>query len=100
MNHKIWDSLAVDYDKSVEDNQDPLIVNYLKKEIWLLAILCEKICKLFPNCSIIDMAAQLEVKKTRNLLYDTEEMLGYGAGIGAPSQLGFLYRRAIFLHQR
>jgi len=57
MNHKIWDSLAVDYDKSVEDNQDPLIVNYLKKEIWLLAILCEKICKLFPNCSIIDMGA-------------------------------------------
>jgi len=39
----------------VEDNQDPLIVNYLKKEIELLAILCEKICKLHTNCSIIDM---------------------------------------------
>ena len=57
MNHKIWDSLAVDYDKSVEDNKDPLIANYLKKEIEILATLCEKICKQHTSCSIIDMGA-------------------------------------------
>ena len=31
MDQKIWDNLAVDYDKSVEDNENQLIVNYIKK---------------------------------------------------------------------
>ena len=57
MDHKIWDNLAIDYDKSVEDNENPLIVNYLKKEIDILTSLCERICKLNNNCSIIDMGA-------------------------------------------
>ena len=33
VDNKSWDGLAADYDKSVEDNQNPLIINYLKKEI-------------------------------------------------------------------
>ena len=57
MDQKIWDNLAADYDKSVEDNENPLIVNYLKKEIDILTSLCERICKLNNNCSIIDMGA-------------------------------------------
>ena len=57
MDKKIWDNLAVDYDKSVEGNENKLIVNYLKKEINILTILCEQICKLNNNCSIIDMGA-------------------------------------------
>ena len=36
MDKEIWDDMAIDYDKSVEDNQDPIIVNYLKKEIEIL----------------------------------------------------------------
>ena len=36
MDHKIWDGMAIDYDNSVENNQDPIIVNYLKKEIGIL----------------------------------------------------------------
>ena len=57
MDQKIWDNLAVDYDKSVEDNENQLIVNYIKKEIDILATLCKQICKLNNNCSIIDMGA-------------------------------------------
>ena len=57
MDQKIWDNLAVDYDKSVEDNENSLIVNYLKREIDILATLCESMCRLNNNCSIIDMGA-------------------------------------------
>ena len=57
MDKKIWDNLAVDYDKSVEDNENSLIVNYLKREIDILATLCESMCRLNNNCSIIDMGA-------------------------------------------
>ena len=57
MDQKIWDNLAVDYDKSVEDNENSLIVNYLKKEIDILATLCESMCRLNNSCSIIDMGA-------------------------------------------
>ena len=57
MDQKIWDNLAVDYDKSVEDNENSLIVNYLKREIDILATLCERMCRLNNNCSIIDMGA-------------------------------------------
>ena len=41
MDHKIWDGMAIDYDNSVENNQDPIIVNYLKKEIDILTNLCK-----------------------------------------------------------
>ena len=57
MDQKIWDNLAVDYDKSVEDNENSLIVNYLKREIDILATLCERMCRLNNTCSIIDMGA-------------------------------------------
>ena len=57
MDQKIWDNLAVDYDKSVENNENSLIVNYLKREIDILATLCERMCRLNNNCSIIDMGA-------------------------------------------
>ena len=57
MDQKIWDNLAVDYDKSVEDNENSLIVNYLKREINILATLCERMCRLNNTCSIIDMGA-------------------------------------------
>ena len=57
MDQKIWDNLAVDYDKSVENNENSLIVNYLKREIDILATLCKSMCRLNNNCSIIDMGA-------------------------------------------
>ena len=57
MDQKIWDNLAADYDKSVEDNENSLIVNYLEREIDILTTLCERMCRLNNNCSIIDMGA-------------------------------------------
>jgi SAM-dependent methyltransferase len=57
MDNKSWDSLAADYDKSVEDNQNPLIINYLKKEIEILNTLCQKHSDSHKNFSIIDMGA-------------------------------------------
>ena len=57
MDHKLWDDLAIDYDQSVEDNQTPIIVDYLKKEIEILTSLCESISSSRNNCSIIDMGA-------------------------------------------
>ena len=57
MDQKIWDNLAADYDKSVEDNENSLIVDYLKREIDILTTLCARMCKLNNNCSIIDMGS-------------------------------------------
>ena len=57
MDHKIWDGMAVDYDNSVENNQDPIIVNYLKREIEILTNICKKICDSNKNSSIIDMGS-------------------------------------------
>ena len=57
MDNKSWDDLAADYDKSVEDNQSQLIINYLNKEIEILNILCEKHSKTNGTFSIIDMGA-------------------------------------------
>lgn len=57
MDNKSWDGLAADYDKSVEDNQNPLIINYLKKEIEILNTLCQKHSDSHKNFSIIDMGA-------------------------------------------
>ena len=57
MDHSLWDDMASDYDKSVEDNQDPIIVRYLDREMEILSNLCENICKFNKNCSIIDMGA-------------------------------------------
>jgi len=57
MDHKLWDDLAIDYDESVEDNQNPIIIAYLKKEIEILTSLCDTISSSNNNCSIIDMGA-------------------------------------------
>ena len=57
MDHKLWDDLAVDYDKSVEDNQTPIITNYLKREIEILTSICRNITNSAKNYSIIDMGA-------------------------------------------
>jgi len=57
MNKEIWDDMAINYDKSVEDSQSQIIINYLKKEIEILTNLCKKICDSNKNCSIIDMGA-------------------------------------------
>ena len=57
MDKEIWDDMAIDYDKSVEDNQSQLIINYLNKEIEILNILCKKHSKANDTFSIIDMGA-------------------------------------------
>ena len=57
MKEGLWDDMASDYDKSVEDNQDPTIVRYLDREIEILSHLCRKICQSNKNCTIIDMGA-------------------------------------------
>ena len=57
MDHKLWDDLAADYDKSVEDNQTPIITNYLKREIEILTSICRNITNSDKNYSIIDMGA-------------------------------------------
>ena len=57
MDHKIWDGMAVDYDNSVENNQDPVIASYLKREVDILTNLCKKVCNSNKNSSIIDMGA-------------------------------------------
>ena len=57
MDHKLWDNLAIDYDKSVEDNHNSIIINYLKKEIEILTSLCKNISENNDKCSIIDMGA-------------------------------------------
>ena len=57
MDHNLWDDMASDYDKSVEDNQDEIITKYIDKEIKIISSLCENVCKSKKNCSIIDMGA-------------------------------------------
>jgi len=57
VDYKLWDDLAADYDKSVEDNQTPIITNYLKREIEILTSICSNITNSAKNYSIIDMGA-------------------------------------------
>ena len=57
MKDGLWDDMASDYDKSVESNQDPIIIRYLDREIEILSNLCRNICQSSKNCSIIDMGA-------------------------------------------
>ena len=57
MDHKLWDDLAADYDKSVEDNQTPIITNYLNREIEILTSICSNVANYNKNFSIIDMGA-------------------------------------------
>ena len=57
MDHSLWDDMASDYDKSVEDNQDQIIVEYLNREVEILSNLCKAVSEANKNCSIIDMGA-------------------------------------------
>jgi len=57
MDNKSWDDLASDYDKSVEDNTSPLIINYLKQEIEILVSICVKHNHSNKKFSVIDMGA-------------------------------------------
>ena len=57
MDNEIWDDMAINYDKSVEDNHDPIIFNYLKKEIEILTTLFNRVYDSNKNYSIIDMGA-------------------------------------------
>lgn len=53
-----WDDISSDYDQSVEDNDDELIVNYLQTEMEIIANLCKDIIKKSnKKCSIIDMGS-------------------------------------------
>ncbi|MCA9812395.1 MAG: class I SAM-dependent methyltransferase [Nitrosarchaeum sp.] len=57
MKDGLWDDMASDYDESVENNKDPIIIEYLTSEMEILSALCEKNCPPNKNCSIIDMGA-------------------------------------------
>ena len=85
MDHKLWDNMASDYDKSVEDNHDPIIVRYLDREIEILSSLCNNICKHNKNCRIIDMGAG-----TGRVIFSLDEKLQnnsvrfYGVEVSEP----------------
>ncbi len=58
MNEKNWDDISIDYDLSVEKNKDPVIVNYLQKEMNVVGQLCRKVLKNNNNqCSVIEMGS-------------------------------------------
>ena len=57
MKDGLWDDMASDYDKSVEDSQNPIIIRYLDREIEIISNLCRDVCQSNKNCSIIDMGA-------------------------------------------
>ena len=57
MDQDLWDDMANAYDESVENNQDPIIVGYLQREIEVLSSLCSTISKSNEKCSIIDMGS-------------------------------------------
>ena len=58
MNKKSWDDISSEYDRNVEENKDPIIVNYLQKEMDIVSHLCKTIRKKTnKKCSIIDMGS-------------------------------------------
>ena len=57
MDQNLWDDMANAYDESVENNQDPIILGYLQREIEILSNLCSTISKSNKKCSIIDMGS-------------------------------------------
>jgi ubiquinone/menaquinone biosynthesis C-methylase UbiE len=99
MDQKIWDNLAVDYDKSVEDNENSLIVNYLEREIDILTTLCERMCRLNNNCSIIDMGAGTGrvVFALDKKLHNTNVQF-YGVEISEP-MLNYAHKKNL-IHER
>ena len=57
MDKYLWNDLASDYAKSVEDNDDQTIQNYLKKEIEIISELCSKKIQDKKKFYIIDMGS-------------------------------------------
>ena len=59
MNKKSWDDISSEYDRNVEENKDPIITNYLQKEMDIVSHLCKIIRKKNSKkkCSIIDMGS-------------------------------------------
>lgn len=58
MNKKSWDGISSEYDRNVEENKDPIITNYLQKEMNIVSHFCKIIRKKTnKNCSIIDMGS-------------------------------------------
>lgn len=58
MNKKSWDDLSLDYDKSVEENKDPVIAGYLQREMHIVGGLCKKVIgKNNIRCSVVDMGS-------------------------------------------
>ena len=85
MDHGLWDDMASDYDKSVEDNQDPTIIRYLDRETEILSNLCKKFSEYNKNCSIIDMGAGTgRVIFTLDEKLQNESIQFYGIEISDP----------------
>ena len=70
MDKDLWDDMAYDYDNSVENNQDPIIIQYLNREIEIISKLCKNFVKSNKKTSIIDMGAG-----TGRVLFALDEQL-------------------------
>ena len=85
MKDGLWDDMAYDYDKSVENNKDPIILEYLTSEMDILSRICEKICKSNKSCSIIDMGAGTgRVVFALSERIDNDTLQFYGVEISEP----------------
>ena len=75
-----WDNIASDYDHSVENNDDVIILNYLKSEMKIVANLCKQIIQKNKNkCSIIDMGSGTgRVIFSLDKILDDKSVLFYG----------------------
>jgi len=53
-----WDDISSEYDQCVEENRDPVIVNYMQKEMNIVSELCRKVRnKNNTECSVIEMGS-------------------------------------------
>ena len=52
-----WDDISSDYDKSVEENTDPIIIEYLKREMEILVKICKSKMQKNEKLSIIDVGS-------------------------------------------
>ena len=70
MDKHLWNELASDYAKSVEDNDNQTIKNYLKKEIKIISNLCNKKIHDKKDFYIIDMGSG-----TGRVLFELDTLL-------------------------
>ena len=52
-----WDDISSDYDKSVENNNNPIIKEYLKNEMEILITICKRTGTKNEKLSIIDIGS-------------------------------------------